>query len=320
MKWLPPAIYCIPFFTHSLKLHSSDYICSAFMSHPPTFTDWILLALLALIWGSSFILMKKGLEVFQPEQVAALRIVITATVLLPITVLHLRTVQKEKVRYIVLQGLFGNFIPAFLFTAAQQHINSSLAGILNSLSPVFVLLLGILFFNTGYTFWRIGGMTVAFAGSILLLLFQDGSGIQFKGAYGWLIVLATASYGISSNIIKKFLHDVKPVTINALAFSFMLLPALLVLYLTHLPQTFTVNNESLAALGYIALLGIVGSGVASIIYFRLIHHTTALFASSVTYLIPIVALFWGLLAGESIGLIDYAGMALILSGVYLVGK
>lgn len=290
------------------------------MSHQPTFTDWLLLALLALIWGSSFILMKKGLEAFHPEQVAALRIVITGLVLLPVTVLQLNAVNKDKLRYILLQGLFGNFIPAFLFTAAQQHINSSMAGILNSLSPVFVLLLGILFFHTGYTYWRIAGMTVAFAGSLLLLLFQDPSGLKINGSYGWLIVLATVSYGISSNIIKKFLFDIRPVTINAVAFSFMLLPALLVLYMTHLPQAFATHDNAMTALGYIAILGIVGSGVASVIYFRLIHHTTALFASSVTYLIPIVALFWGLLAGESIGLIDYAGMALILSGVYLVGK
>ncbi|MBK9731400.1 MAG: DMT family transporter [Chitinophagaceae bacterium] len=290
------------------------------MSHKPSFSDWILLLLLALIWGSSFILMKKGLEVFRPEQVAALRIAITALVMLPFLLIRWKEIRKGKVKYILLQGLFGNFLPAFLFTIAQQHIDSSLAGILNSLSPVFVLLLGILFFGTGFTWWRIAGMFVAFSGSVLLLLFQQGHGITTNGLFGWLIVFATFSYGISANIIKRYLYDVQPITINAVAFSVMLFPALIILFFTDVPKTFESGNTAFVALGYIAILGIVGSGIASIVYFRLIHNTTALFASSVTYLVPVVALFWGFLAGEPIGLIDYAGMALILSGVYLVGK
>ncbi|MEP7127586.1 MAG: DMT family transporter [Chitinophagales bacterium] len=290
------------------------------MSHKPSFSDWILLLLLALIWGSSFILMKKGLEVFRPEQVAALRIAITALVMLPFLLIRWKEIRKEKVKYILLQGLFGNFLPAFLFTIAQQHIDSSLAGILNSLSPVFVLLLGILFFGTGFTWWRIAGMFVAFSGSVLLLLFQQGHGTTTNGLFGWLIVLATLSYGISANIIKRYLYDLQPITINAVAFSVMLFPALIILFFTDVPKTFESGNAAFVALGYIAILGIVGSGIASIVYFRLIHNTTALFASSVTYLVPVVALFWGFLAGEPIGLIDYAGMALILSGVYLVGK
>lgn len=290
------------------------------MSHKPSFSDWLLLLLLALIWGSSFILMKKGLEVFHPEQVAALRIVITALVMLPFLFVRWKEVPKEKIKYILLQGLFGNFLPAFLFTAAQQHIDSSLAGILNSLSPVFVLLLGIFFFKTSYNWWKAAGMIVAFSGSVVLLMFQDGHGITSNGLFGWLIVLATLCYGISANIVKRHLAEVTPVTINAVAFAAMLFPALIILFFTDLPKAFKAGTDAYAALGYIATLGIVGSGVASIIYFRLIHNTTALFAASVTYLIPIVALFWGIVAGEPIGLIDYAGMALILCGVYLVGK
>lgn len=290
------------------------------MVSKPSFSDWLLLLLLALIWGSSFILMKKGLEVFLPGQVAALRIVITAIVMLPFLFIRRKEIRKEKLKYIALQGLFGNFIPAFLFTIAQQYIDSSLAGILNSLSPVFVLLLGIIFFSTGYTWLKIAGMLVAFSGSVLLLFFQEGHSTTTNAMFGWLIVLATLCYGISANIIKKYLADVVPITINAVAFSMMLLPAAVILYYTHLPAAFDAGSDAYVALGYVATLGIVGSGLASIIYFRLIHHTTALFASSVTYLVPVVALFWGFIAGEPIGLQDYAGMALILCGVYLVGK
>ena len=286
----------------------------------PSFSDWLLLLLLALIWGSSFILMKKGLEVFLPEQVAALRIVITAIIMLPFLLIRRQEIRKEKVKYIALQGIFGNFIPAFLFTIAQQYIDSSLAGILNSLSPVFVLLLGILFFSTGYTWLKVTGMMVAFSGSVLLLFFQDGHSTTTNGMFGWLIVLATLCYGVSANIIKRHLADVGPITINAVAFSMMLIPAVVILLLSDLPLAFGIGPDAYVALGYVATLGIVGSGLASIIYFRLIHNTTALFASSVTYLVPVVALFWGFVAGEPIGLYDYAGMALILCGVYLVGK
>ena len=292
----------------------------AYMALKASLTDWLLLLLLALIWGSSFILMKKGLEVYDPVQVATLRIAITAVAMFPFLLIRWKEVPGDKVKYIVLQALFGNFIPAFLFTAAQRHIDSSMAGILNSLSPVFVLLLGILFFSTGFSWLRVSGMIIAFSGSVLLLLFQNGHGITSNSMYGWLIVLATCCYGISANIIKRYLADVLPVTINAVAFSFMLIPALIILGFTDLSPAVQAGSRAYTALGYIATLGILGSGLASVLYFRLIHNTTALFASSVTYLVPVVALFWGFLAGEPIGWPDYAGMVLILCGVYLVGK
>lgn len=299
---------------------ASNFNTNTSMSRKASVSDWAMLILLALIWGSSFILMKKGLEAFNPVQVAALRILITGLVMIPFLITRWKQVPKHSIGYILLQGLFGNFLPAFLFTLAQQHINSSLAGILNSLSPVFVLLLGILFFGTGFTRWRITGMLIAFSGSLLLLLLRNGGGITTNGLYAWLVVLATLSYGISSNIIKKYLHAVTPVTINAVAFAFMLLPACLILYTTHPAEVLATSSVAYASLGFIALLAVFGSGLASIIYFKLIHNTTALFAASVTYLIPVVALGWGLLAGEPIGIVDFAGMALILSGVYLIGK
>src|SRR5437763_1972889 len=143
------------------------------MSSKPAPSDWFLLFLLALIWGSSFILMKKGLEAFHPVQVACFRIIISAVVLFPFAVSRRKEIPKGKIKYILTQGLFGNFLPAFLFTAAQRHVDSSLAGILNSLSPVFVFLLGIFFFKTGYNAMKILGMLIAFCGSVLLLLFQN---------------------------------------------------------------------------------------------------------------------------------------------------
>lgn len=290
------------------------------MSHKPSLSDWLLLIFLALIWGSSFILMKKGLEAFRPEQVACFRIIITTLAMLPFTIIRWKEIPRNKLKFILLQGLFGNFFPAFLFTAAQQHVDSSVAGILNALSPVFVLLLGILFFGASFTWIKVSGMAVAFSGSVLLLLFQTGHGVTTNGAFGWLIVLATISYGLAANIIKRYLSDVRPLTIVAASFPMMVLPAILILLSTPLKPVFEINSAAYVSLGYIAILAVFGSAVASIIYNRLIHHTTTLFAASVTYLIPVVALFWGFLAGESIGLVDYAGMGLIFCGLYLVGR
>ncbi len=290
------------------------------MNRKPSASDWFLLLLLAVIWGSSFILMKKGLESFLPSQVAALRIIITALVLIPFALIRRKEVKKDKIKFIFLQGLFGNFLPAFLFTAAQKHIDSSLAGILNSLSPIFVFLLGILFFSTGYTGLKVVGMVIAFSGSVLLLLFDRDKGVTGVSQYGWLIVVATICYGISANLIKKYLYDVHPITITAVAFSMLVIPAIILLSFSISSLSLHQNPASYASLGYIAILAIFGSGLASIIYNKIIHHTTALFAASVTYLIPIVAVFWGLVAGEPIDAIDYAGMGLIFCGVYLVGK
>lgn len=279
-----------------------------------------MLFVLALIWGSSFILMKRGLVAFPPGQVAGLRIVITAFVLSPFAISRIRDVNRKEVKNILLQGMFGNFIPAFLFPAAQVYISSSLAGILNSLSPVWVLVLGIFFFRSPYKLIRLIGIMVAFGGAIMLLLFQPSNGSTSNALFGLLIVLATLSYGLSANIIKTYLHDINPITITSVAFGIMFLPALIFLLSTDFISRMNENPAAWTSLGFIAVLATFGSAVASITFTKLVHRTNALFASSVTYLMPIVALFWGILDGEPIRSIDFLGMAMIFLGVYLVSR
>lgn len=290
------------------------------MDQQPRPLDWLLLFFLALIWGSSFILMKKGLESFRPDQVATLRIVITAIVLLPFAWMRRKEASPAKVKMIVLQGMFGNFIPAFLFPAAQAYIASSVAGILNALSPVWVFVVGIFFFRSKYNWIKLIGMAFAFGGVILLMLYQPSHGTTTKANFAWLIVAATLCYGISANLIKKYLQDVRPITITALSFAIMLIPALIYLFFTGFIQTLHENPEAFSSLGYITILATMGSAVASITFNKIIHRTSALFAASVTYLIPIVALGWGFLANEQIGLADLFGMLLIFAGVYLVSR
>ncbi len=290
------------------------------MDHPPKPHDWLLLFFLALIWGSSFILMKKGLESFRADQVAALRISITAISLLPFAVMRRKDVEPSKVKIIFLQGLFGNFIPAFLFAAAQTQIESAAAGILNSLSPVWVFVLGIFFFRSKYNWIKLLGVSIAFSGVMLLMLFQPQHGVASNGYFGWLIVLATLSYGLSANITKKSLNNVRPITITAIAFAIVLIPTVIYLLSTGVVETFHEHANAAASLGYISILGVMGSAVASVLFNRLVQSTTALFAASVSYLIPIVALGWGFLAGEQITLYDLFGMLLIITGVYIVSR
>ncbi|HYV93116.1 MAG TPA: DMT family transporter [Chitinophagales bacterium] len=290
------------------------------MDQHPKPLDWLLLFFLALIWGSSFILMKKGLEAFRPDQVAALRIAITAIVLLPFAWMRRREAPLAKVKTIWLQGMFGNFIPAFLFTAAQAHIDSSTAGILNSLSPVWVFVLGIFFFQSKYNWLKLTGIAFAFGGVLLLMIYQPGQGTTSNANFVWLIVVATFCYGLSANLIKKHLHDVRPITITAISFAIMLIPAIVYLFSTGLMQTVREHQQAYASLGFIAILATMGSAVASVTFNKIIHRTSALFASSVTYLIPIVAVGWGFLASEQIGVIDLFGMLMIFAGVYLVSR
>ena len=290
------------------------------MDRHPRLLDWLLLILLAFIWGSSFILMKKGLEAFRPDQVAALRIAITAIVLLPFAFTRRKEASPSRVKIILLQAMFGNFIPAFLFPAAQAHIDSSTAGILNSLSPVWVFVLGILFFQSKYTYVKLAGIVFAFGGVILLMLFKPRHGVTSNVNFAWLIVIATVCYGLSANIIKKKLQDISPVTIVAISFAIMLIPAIIYLFFTGILQTIHEQPKAWASLGYLTILAAIGSALASIIFNNLIQRTSALFAASVTYLIPIVALFWGFISAEQITVYDLFGMIMIFAGVYLVSR
>ena len=290
------------------------------MDRHPKFQDWILMIVLSIIWGSSFILMKQGLKAFRPDQVACIRIGITGIVLLPFAFSRRKFVSTKQTGTILIQGMFGNFIPAFLFPIAQRFISSSAAGILNSLSPVWVFVLGILFFSAKYKWVRLLGIFFAFAGVILLLLLEPSHGATTNLSYGLVIVLATLMYGLSANVIKKNLHDVHPLTITSISFAMAFIPALLFLFTTDFFSVLQNNPRALTSLIYILILGICGSAIASIIFNRLVHNTSALFASSVTYLMPIVALMWGYIDGESIQLNDFAGMAMIFAGVYLVSR
>jgi len=280
--------------------------------------NYIVLVLLAIIWGSSFILMKRGLDVYSYTQVAALRLFIAFLSLTPFLLKAVKVVQKKHIVPIVVMALFGNGIPAFLFTKAQTQLDSSLVGILNSLVPLFTLLLGVYFFKTKPTKTNIVGIIIGLCGAVFLTYSTMGGGVEIN-SYVYLVILATIMYAISINVIKKYLHDLDALSISSLAF--LVIGPFSAIYIFNTDfMALSVTNEGIEALLYITLLAVVGTSSAVVIFNQLISRSSAIFASSVTYLIPIVAIFWGIFDGEKVTLIHLLSVVIILGGVYLVNK
>jgi drug/metabolite transporter (DMT)-like permease len=287
---------------------------------PPNKTKWIILFALALVWGSSFILMKRGLEAFSSNQVAALRISIASLFLLPFLLKYRKIKFKKYWAGLVLAGVFGNLIPAFLFTRAETGISSSLAGMLNALTPLFTVIIGWIAFRNKSTSLQIAGILVAFGGALLLLSSdknpQGDSGIQ----YTLLVVLATVCYAISVNCIKYFLGGMNSIAATAWSFAFIGPVALIYLFSTDFTHVILNNPKAISSLGYISILGIVGSALCVIFFNQLIKISGAVFAASSTYIIPIVAVGWGIFDGEIISNWQIAAIFIVLGGVWLINK
>lgn len=280
---------------------------------------WFLLIGLALIWGSSFILMKKGLLGLNPFQIGALRIIFTAIFVIIIGFKTLPEIKQYQWKYITITSLFGTFIPAFLFPLAETKVSSSICSILNSLTPLNTLIIGILAFGLQFKRSQIIGVFIGLAGTVILIF--NGNGVAGSENYYFTIfvIIASICYAVNVNLIKKYLSDVKPLTITTGNFLVMLVPALLVLFCTDFTSRM-FSEQTQTAMLYIVVLGIVGTGIANIIFFKLIQMSTPVFATSVTYLIPIVAFSWGILDNESITLMQLCGAFVVLVGVYFANK
>ena len=281
--------------------------------------SWVILIGLALIWGSSFILMKRGNEVFSWEQVAALRIFIAFLFLIPFMFNNLKKGDFKDWKGFLAVGLFGNFIPAFLFTRAEMGLSSSLTGMLNSLTPLFTLIIGVLFFQSKTKLINVIGVIIGFIGAIGLISAGKDIDLFRNFSFAVYVIIATICYGLSVNIIKRYLSPVNPVTITTGAFLLVGPPAGLYLFITDFITRLS-TPFALEALGFICILAIFGTALSVILFNMLIKNTTALFASSVTYLIPIVAMFWGIFDGEHIDFLHFMWILLILAGIYLVNK
>jgi len=279
---------------------------------------WTLLVVLALIWGSSFILIKKGLVGLSPYQLGALRIIFTALFLLIIGFKSLTEIKQHQWKYIAVTALFGTFLPAFLFAIAETKVNSSICSILNSLTPLNTLLIGIIAFGLAFKRSQFIGVVIGLIGTAILICNGKQESTE-NYTYAVLVIIASICYALNVNLIKKYLSDVKPLSITTGNFSVLLIPALIVLFSTNFLEIVSRPATQHSML-FIMILGIVGTGVANILFFKLIQMSSPVFASSVTYLIPIVAFFWGLMDNEMLSTFQFFGAFIILVGVYLANK
>lgn len=283
------------------------------------FFQYSVLLFLALIWGSSFILMKIGLKSFSSSQAACIRIFLASLVLLPYSVKYAKKLKRRDIKYLLVAGLCGSFIPAFLFMKAETRIESAIAGMLNSLTPVFTLIVGIFFFRNKTSWLQMIGILLGLTGALGLISSGKNISLGNINSYAFFIVVATVCYAININTVKTYLTHLKGIQITSLSFLFIGPASLLYLLTTDISPVIHSENWVIH-FSALAVLGILGTAVAMLIMNSLIRYTSAVFASSVTYIIPVFAIIWGLLDHEVITLLHIGFMIIVLLGVYLINR
>lgn len=284
-------------------------------------SKWAYLLVLSLIWGTSFILIKKSLLGLTAYQLGALRTIITGLILFLVGFSKIKTIRKRDWKWIVLSGFLGSFIPSFLFAIAETEIDSAVASILNSLVPLNTILMGFAIFKIASTRRQMLGVIIGFVGTSILILKGAELNPEQNYLYAGFVVISTLMYAINVNIIKRYLQDVKPITIAVGNFVPIMIPAFIVLLFTDYFSESTFSNPDFKmAMFYVTLLSLFGTALAKVMFNKLVQISTPVFASSVTYIMPVVALGWGVLDGESFSLLQGVATVVILVGVYLSNK
>ena len=282
---------------------------------------WLFLIILSLIWGTSFILIKKSLIGLTPYQLGALRTIVTGFILFCVGFRSIKHIEKQHWKWIALSGFLGSFFPSFLFSIAETEIDSAVASILNSLVPLNTILVGLALFKITTNLRQVAGVIIGFAGTAFLIL--EGADLNPKQNYLFAayVIIATLMYATNVNIIKKHLQDVKALSIATGNYVCIYIPALIVLLFTNFFSEETFNhpkfNESIF---YVVFLSLFGTAIAKVLFNRLVQISTPIFASSVTYIMPIVALLWGLNDGETFSLTQGIATLVILCGVYIANR
>jgi drug/metabolite transporter (DMT)-like permease len=281
---------------------------------------WVLVVLLSLMWGTSYILIKRSLTVFTPFELAALRTSIAAFCFLPTALVSFKQVKRTEWKYLIAMGCLAILFPAFLFPLAQTHLASALTGIINSLTGLFTLLVGVFFFRQQITALKIGGIVLGMAGTAILILSGRQDQITSNAIYGLFVVLATICNALNANIVKNYLQHINPIKMSALGLFAVGPVAFIYLCTTAAPAKILYTTAGWHALGYVGILALVSTSLGFVLYNKLIQISSPLFVSVIAYLIPVVALMWGLLDGEQITVFHYVGMVTILAGVFIVNK
>ena len=278
-----------------------------------TIKKWVYLFTLSIIWGSCYILIKKGLVGLTPLQLGSTRIVMTTVILMTFGWKQLRKIPKEAWKWIILTGFFGTFFPSYLFAFAETVIDSSVAAVLNGMTPLFTLILGLMFFNSSFKWMKIVGVLVGFGGTLVLVSNEFTMRSGLSSWYAFLVMAATLCYSINVNLIKHKLQGVPALAIALGNFIAIVIPAFGVLLFTNFPWTkITSSPEVSSSIGYILILSLFGTALAKVMFNELVSISTAVFSISITYLLPIVAIAWGILDGEQFTLIQWLGCVLIL--------
>lgn len=279
---------------------------------------WVLLGLMALTWGSSFFFIKRSLLEFSPFQIGAFRVGMSGIALAVVGIPALRKMNMKTILWIAIAGLFGIFLPMFLFPIAQTRVSSSLAGMINALEPIFVLVLGVLIFGARNRWIQYLGAFIGLVGAAILLYFSESSGEENNLSFTLLMVLASACYGLSSLIIERKLKHVPSLSVSSGLFTIWMVPSLLILLFSGFFTETQWTTSTFQALGYLSILTFLGTTIAMVLFYKLIQNTSAMFASTVSYLIPVVAVVWGVLDGEKFVIWYLLGGMLILLGIYFI--
>ena len=282
---------------------------------------WVFLAVLSLIWGSSFILIKKGLIGLTPLQLGALRIIVSGVFIFIFGFYTLKDITRKQWKWLIISGFLGTFFPAFLFAFAETEIDSAVASILNSLTPLNTILIGFSIFKIVSSTRQIIGVAIGFIGTALLILKGADLNPDQNYLYAGFVVLATIMYGTNVNIIKKHLQEVKAITIAIGNFAAIMIPAAIVLFSTDfIDRASFQNKDFMMSVMYVVILSAFGTALAKVLFNKMIQMSTPVFASSVTYAMPVVALLWGVLDGEGFSVLQGLATLLILFGIYLANK
>lgn len=281
--------------------------------------SWIILSSLVFVWGSSFILIKKSLQYFTGPEVGILRILITFLFLSPLVYKTLKKINKKHYLLLGISGIIGSLFPSLLFAIAETGIDSAIAGTLNSLTPLFTLLIGLIFFKFKTRWYNVLGVIIGLLGATGLIMANSNGSVNVNIFYASLVVVASILYAINVNLVKSYFQGISSLDITVLSFFFIGFPVLIyVLIFTRIPHMLWFEPDVWVGMGYLSVLSVLGTGVALIAYNQLIKWSNPVFASSVTYLIPVVAIMWGVLDGEKFTISYLLWVLLILGGVFLV--
>tara|TARA_B100001939_G_scaffold204534_1_gene175927 strand:- start:1136 stop:2014 length:879 start_codon:yes stop_codon:yes gene_type:complete len=281
---------------------------------------WFYLITLSLIWGSSFILIKKGLIGLGASQLGSLRIIFSSVIIFIISWRKIFIIKRIEWKWITISAFLGSFFPAFLFAFAEKEIDSSVASIINSIVPLNTLILGMIIFKIESTKRQIIGVLIGFFGTYLLI----SSGLKLNPDqnynYAGLVILCSFLYALNVNIIKKYLQHLSALTITVGHFTVIIFPAILVFLFSSFEFSSLENSEVQTSIFYVFLLALFGTALAKIIFNKLIKISSPVFASSVTYSMLIVSIFWGIVDGEKFSIYQLIATLIIVFGVILTNK